>query len=196
MRISDRMDALLEALETVDDLDEAKKKGKKKPKLGSGERFKQLVAKLKKRGDIEDPEALAAWIGREKYGKAKFQKMAAKGRKESVLARHLEDLIAEAGLDVTVDDVLREFEELPMGRVQSFLERLAARYGASVEESDDLDESDVAALLSAIAEHAGVEDEFDLGEAMEELDSLPEDERDAKLARFVEYALENDLIGD
>jgi hypothetical protein len=53
----------------------------KKPKLGSGKRFKQLAAKLKKQG-VRDPKALAAAIGRKKYGKAKFQKMAAKGRKK------------------------------------------------------------------------------------------------------------------
>ena len=47
----------------------------KKPKLGSGARFKALA---KKTGS----KKLAAWIGRKKYGKAKFQKMAAKGRKK------------------------------------------------------------------------------------------------------------------
>ena len=46
----------------------------KKPKLGSGKRFKNLV---KKTGS----KALAAWIGRKKYGKKKFQKLATKGRK-------------------------------------------------------------------------------------------------------------------
>jgi hypothetical protein len=54
---------------------------KKKSKLGSGKRFKQLSAKLKKQG-VKNPKALAAAIGRKKYGKAKFQKMAAKGRKK------------------------------------------------------------------------------------------------------------------
>lgn len=52
--------------------------GKHKPKLGSGERFKNLTAKLK--GKVKDPKAVAAFIGRKKYGKAKFQKLAAKGK--------------------------------------------------------------------------------------------------------------------
>jgi len=52
-----------------------------KPKLGSGKRFKQLSAKLKKRG-VKNPKALAAYIGRKKYGKKKFQKLAAKGKKK------------------------------------------------------------------------------------------------------------------
>lgn len=54
-----------------------------KAKLGSGERFASLVKKLKMReGAVRDPAALAAWIGRKKYGKEKFQKMAAAGRSE------------------------------------------------------------------------------------------------------------------
>jgi hypothetical protein len=47
----------------------------------SGERFKKLVGILKKRGDVEDPAAVAASVGRKKFGKEKFQKMAAAGKK-------------------------------------------------------------------------------------------------------------------
>ena len=50
------------------------------PKLGSGKRFKRLTKKLKKKG-AKNPKALAAWIGRKKFGKKKFQKLATKGRK-------------------------------------------------------------------------------------------------------------------
>lgn len=41
-------------------------------------RFKKLSSKLKKKG-ASNPDALAAFIGRKKYGKKKFQKMAKKG---------------------------------------------------------------------------------------------------------------------
>ena len=60
----------------------AKAKYKPKGKLGSGERFEQLTQSLmKKRGlSRERAKRLAAWIGRKKYGKARFQKMAAAGR--------------------------------------------------------------------------------------------------------------------
>lgn len=51
-----------------------------KAKLGTGARFKKLDKNLKKKG-AKDPEALAAYIGREKYGKNKFQKMATAGKK-------------------------------------------------------------------------------------------------------------------
>lgn len=53
----------------------------KKPKLGSGERFKKLSKELKSKG-VKDPDALAASIGRKKYGAKKMAEMAKKGRKK------------------------------------------------------------------------------------------------------------------
>jgi len=52
----------------------------KKPKLGSRKRFSALAKALKKKGAY-NPKALAAWIGRRKYGKKKFQSLAVAGRK-------------------------------------------------------------------------------------------------------------------
>lgn len=54
--------------------------GKKSMKPGGGGRFAALKAKLGGRKGVDDPAALAAVIGRQKYGKARFQEMAAKGR--------------------------------------------------------------------------------------------------------------------
>lgn len=54
---------------------------KKKPPLGSGERFAQLKRKLAKQG-AENPAGLAAYIGRKKYGAARFNQLAAKGRRK------------------------------------------------------------------------------------------------------------------
>lgn len=54
---------------------------KKSMKLGGGGRFQKLEKSLK--GKVSDPAAVAASIGRKKYGKQKFQQMAAKGRKRS-----------------------------------------------------------------------------------------------------------------
>ena len=50
-----------------------------KPKLGSGARFKALATKLKK-GGAKNSKALAAYIGRKKYGKEEMAKMATKRR--------------------------------------------------------------------------------------------------------------------
>lgn len=54
----------------------------KSMKPGGGGRYEKLVKSLAAKG-ADDPKALAASIGRKKYGKAKFQKMAAKGRKRA-----------------------------------------------------------------------------------------------------------------
>jgi hypothetical protein len=43
-------------------------------------RFDKLAAKLAAKG-ASDPKTLAAFIGRKKFGKGPFQKMAAAGRK-------------------------------------------------------------------------------------------------------------------
>ena len=50
---------------------------KKKPT-----KFSKLATQLKKEG-ADDPKALAAWIGRKKLGKVKFQKKAAAGLRKA-----------------------------------------------------------------------------------------------------------------
>jgi hypothetical protein len=55
--------------------------GKKSvPKLGSGKRFKAVEASAAK-GGARNPAAVAAAVGRKKYGKAAFAAMSAAGRK-------------------------------------------------------------------------------------------------------------------
>ena len=58
---------------------------KKKPPLGSGERFSMLVSKIESRPGFKgDAAAIAASVGRKKYGKERFQKLAASGRKKFI----------------------------------------------------------------------------------------------------------------
>ncbi len=58
-----------------------KRKGRsKKPKLGSGARFRKLEGQLSAKG-ASNPAALAAWIGRKKYGPKKFGGLSKGGRK-------------------------------------------------------------------------------------------------------------------
>ena len=47
---------------------------RKKPKLGTGKRFASLKRKV-------GSSALAAWIGRRKFGKKRFGSLSAKGRR-------------------------------------------------------------------------------------------------------------------
>lgn len=44
-------------------------------------KFDKLAGKLAHRKGVTDPKGLAAYIGRKVYGKGKFQKMAAAGRR-------------------------------------------------------------------------------------------------------------------
>jgi len=62
-------------------LKEAHEKVMKRTKPGSGKRFASLKAKLAKKKGVKTPEALAAWIGRKKWGKKRFQAMAVAGKK-------------------------------------------------------------------------------------------------------------------
>lgn len=63
-------------------IDEARRP--RKPRLGTGERFRRLERQLADEGvdeEVRDPAALAAWIGRRKYGKRRFQGLASAGRR-------------------------------------------------------------------------------------------------------------------
>lgn len=53
----------------------------KSMKVGGGGRLQKLKKELSKKG-VDNPAALAASIGRKKYGAKKFQAMAAKGKKK------------------------------------------------------------------------------------------------------------------
>ena len=48
--------------------------------------FDKLASSLK--GKVDNPKAVAASIGRKKYGKKKFQKAAASGKKLGKAAKH------------------------------------------------------------------------------------------------------------
>lgn len=56
--------------------------GHKAP-LGEGGRFRALVGKLRAKGGVRSPKAVAAAIGRKKFGKKRFQQLAARGRREA-----------------------------------------------------------------------------------------------------------------
>lgn len=50
----------------------------KQPKLGSGKRFAKLKNKLAHEKGVKNPAAVAAAVGREKYGNKKMAALAAK----------------------------------------------------------------------------------------------------------------------
>lgn len=80
----------------------------RQPKLGTGKRFSKLKTQLAGRG-VRNPGALAAYIGRKKYGAKKFGSLAAKARTAAVTAdagqptagwlRRVRAELTEAGMD-------------------------------------------------------------------------------------------------
>jgi hypothetical protein len=60
----------------------------KKPKLGSGKRFKALEVSIAKRGKVSNPRAVAASIMYKKYGAKKGHSMGAAGRHRAAVKRH------------------------------------------------------------------------------------------------------------
>jgi hypothetical protein len=58
------------------------KKKKQQPKLGSGKRFSNLEKSLKRQG-AKNPGALAASIGRKKYGNKRMNQMARTGQRRA-----------------------------------------------------------------------------------------------------------------
>jgi hypothetical protein len=82
--------------------------------------FKKTVAAIKKGGSAENPEAVAASIGRKKYGKEKFQKAAAAGKKLG------EGEVEESGLQAYLGK--KKYGEQGMKALQK-----AGREGASKE---------------------------------------------------------------
>lgn len=54
----------------------------KSMKLGGGGRFEKLKHEIEEKGGARDAGAVAAAIGRKKYGKSKMQQMAFSGRKK------------------------------------------------------------------------------------------------------------------
>lgn len=113
-----------------------------KPKLGSGKRFAHLKSALAKKPGIHNPGALAAWIGRKKYGAKKMAQLSAHGRKHAHGGEieEAEDMCAHGGMahyaeggNVHGEHV--EFDEdddldnEPMGDVWSEDEYLATPHG-------------------------------------------------------------------
>ncbi len=107
-----------------------KKTGGKSMEPGGGGRFAALVNKLKGKGKSEDSaKAIAASIGRKKYGKSKFQEMASKGKKglggmsDSTSAN-------EAGMDMM--ESMGAMEAMDKGKRKKSKAGSGARHAADV----------------------------------------------------------------
>lgn len=100
--------------------------------------FDKTVAAIRKGGSARDPEAVAAAIGRKKYGKEKFQKAAAAGRKLG------ERRIMEASEIQTAQVVLASQDMVD--RIQKMMEEIS-----------EMQFKDLPALTDSIKNDMGVE---------------------------------------
>jgi len=104
------------------------------PKLGTGARFAALKAKLAAKG-ASNPGALAAYIGRRKFGKKKFTALASKARKSRPMARSAPGDWRQLTRPFVVEDlhIMRAAEGDSSGRV---VEGYAAVFGQPQEIHD------------------------------------------------------------
>ncbi len=59
----------------------------RKAKLGSGKRFAALTKSIGRGGGVRNPSAVAAAIGRKKYGAKRMAKLSAAGRRRAARRR-------------------------------------------------------------------------------------------------------------
>ena len=108
---------------------------------GSGGRFAQCVRTMRKRRGVDDPEGLCASIGRRKYGKKRFQKMAERGRRNPadwLAYEHLEQAVRQlARAYRTVNTAQRTLENVPGDEWMKF-GRLADKISALYKEAWDM----------------------------------------------------------
>jgi hypothetical protein len=102
--------------------------------------FDKTVNAIKKGGSARDPEAVAAAIGRKKYGKERFQKAAAAGKKlgEGRLRSLLEGEIQSAQVVLAAQDMI--------DRIQKMMEEIS-----------EMQFKDLPALTDSIKNDMGVE---------------------------------------
>lgn len=99
----------------------------------SGEKFKKLTKELAAKG-VDDPKALAAWIGRKKLGKEEFQRRAAAGRKESVEGCNCGGVTEARSIGAIAQDIKADWKNVYFGAVPYLsammsLDKMSDSYG-------------------------------------------------------------------
>jgi hypothetical protein len=82
MKTPVRLEELKEDVGAMTRRGAVRRRGRKKPPVGSGKRFTALRRALAAKG-ARNPGALAAWIGRKKFGATRFARLSAAGRRRA-----------------------------------------------------------------------------------------------------------------
>lgn len=146
--------------------------GGKMPKLGSGKRFSNLEHELAHKPGIHDPKALAAAIGRKKFGAHKMGELAAHGRKHmaegGMVNEDLDPMSEPSGLtethsiaDERLDGKAFNHEDLPepvepMEHVEPEAEDMGRNMADGGMVEDERDEMDRASHVTGLMQPKGI----------------------------------------
>lgn len=150
-----------------------------KDKPGEGGRFEACVEKMRARG-AKDPKALCAWIGRRKYGKGKFQKMATQGKSEEIPDEYYDvSQITDEEVTIYINDFKKMHcpecdEEVEEDEMDNHMKEKHKK-GENMEEKTTLKEQEITELKRLA----------DLGKQVEEQKA-----KESKMAEIKSLALE------
>ena len=133
--------------------------------------FKKTVAAIKKGGSARDPKAVAAAIGRKKYGKEKFQKAAAAGKKlgerrimEASEIQTAQVVMAAQDLVNQLQDMMEEVSEMQFKNVPAVTD--AVRNEIGTEQASQFQSQASAALANLLTAVQGAKTEMEAAQGV------------------------------
>jgi len=128
--------------------------------------FEKTVAAIKKGGSARDPEAVAAAIGRKKYGKERFQKAAAAGKKlgerrimEASEIQTAQVVMAAQDLVNQLQDMMEEVSEMQFKNVPAVTDAVKNEIGT--EQASQFQSQASAALANLLTAVQGAKTEME-----------------------------------
>ena len=133
--------------------------------------FEKTVAAIKKGGSARDPEAVAAAIGRKKYGKERFQKAAAAGKKlgerrimEASEIQTAQVVMAAQDLVNQLQDMMEEVSEMQFKNVPAVTDAVKNEIGT--EQASQFQSQASAALANLLTAVQGAKTEMEGAQAV------------------------------
>lgn len=133
--------------------------------------FAKTVAAIKKGGSARDPEAVAAAIGRKKYGKERFQKAAAAGKKlgerrimEASEIQTAQVVMAAQDLVNQLQDMMEEVSEMQFKNVPAVTDAVKNELGT--EQAGQFQSQASAALSNLLTAVQGAKTEMEGAQAV------------------------------
>lgn len=133
--------------------------------------FGKTVAAIKKGGSARDPEAVAAAIGRKKYGKERFQKAAAAGKKlgerrimEASEVQTAQVVMAAQDLVNQLQDMMEEVSEMQFKNIPAVTDAIKNEIGT--EQASQFQSQASAALANLLTAVQGAKTEMEAAQGV------------------------------